>query len=260
MIPIRSTIRTASFPIVTWFLVGINAAVFVYEIRLGKVPQRTFILNYGLIPASLSFKEPNSLLPVFTAMFLHSGWFHFLGNMWTLLIFGGNVEDRIGRGKYLFIYLLGGLGANLLHAWIFADSFVPTIGASGAIAVVLGAYFRMYPTARVLTLVPVGFFMPWFIHVPAFFYLGFWFLLQLLSGVSSLSLASAGSTGGVAWWAHIGGFVIGILFAQLFIYRQIEVEEEEVESEMPAPQPQPPHLPEDWVDWTDWEEESDWTE
>jgi membrane associated rhomboid family serine protease len=144
-------------------------------------------------------------------MFLHGGFLHILGNMWSLYIFGDNVEDRLGSLRYLFFYLLCGLASGLSHLFINWQSQVPTIGASGAIAGVMGAYLILYPKSRILTLIPI-FFIPYFIEVPAFFFLGLWFVIQFVSATGS-----QGQMGGIAWWAHIGGFVFGIIFLKLFI-------------------------------------------
>jgi membrane associated rhomboid family serine protease len=138
--------------------------------------------------------------------------------MWTLFIFGDNVEDRMGPGRYLFFYLAGGVVANLLQAFVFPQSNLPAVGASGAIAGILGAYFLLYPRARVITLIPI-FFYPWFVEISAIFYLGFWFVSQLYSGIYTLGLADQAEVGGVAWWAHIGGFLFGLVFVKLFARR-----------------------------------------
>jgi hypothetical protein len=137
-------------------------------------------------------------------MFLHGGWFHVIANMWSLYLFGDNVEDRLGPVRFLLFYLLAGLAANLVHFVINHHSTMPVIGASGAIAGVMAAYLRLFPTARIITLFPI-FFIPYFLEVPAYFFMGLWFVMQLLSGAASL----AGAEGGIAWWAHIGGFAVG---------------------------------------------------
>ncbi len=224
MLPLRDTIRSSKFPLVTWVLIGLNTLVFLFEISLSASSLNQLVLTYGLVPAHLNLTHPASLLqdpqPLFsflTHMFLHGGWFHLISNMWILFIFGDNVEDRMGRGRFLIFYLASGLVAGLAQVLIDPASTTPAVGASGAIAGVLGAYFIMFPRARVLTLIPI-FFFPWFVEIPAIFYLGFWFLSQLFSGLSSLNLVNQ-AIGGVAWWAHIGGFIFGILFFRLFIPR-----------------------------------------
>src|SRR6185295_4203448 len=149
-----------------------------------------------------------------TAMFLHGGWLHLIGNMWYLWIFGDNIEDRLGHVTYLLFYLLCGLGAGIVHTFFNAESVLPSVGASGAIAGVLGAYVISYPFARVVTLVPIFIFVQ-IIEIPALIVLGFWFVMQLFTGTAALATTSA-NNGGVAWWAHIGGFVIGIILVSIF--------------------------------------------
>lgn len=214
MIPLKDTIRSRSFPLVNWLIIAINTVVFFIELGLTPQGLQQFIMAFGVVPASLDPARPLSLVPLFTHMFLHGGWFHFLSNMWVLFIFGDNVEDRLGSSRYLFFYLLGGLVAGAIQAVSAPGSQTPAIGASGAIAAVMGAYFLFYPRARVTTLIPI-FIFPWFVDIPAIIYLGFWFVSQLFSGVSALAAAGT-SAGGVAWWAHIGGFLFGLLMGKLF--------------------------------------------
>jgi membrane associated rhomboid family serine protease len=222
MLPLRDTIRSYSFPVVNLILIGLNALVFLFEISLSPAGLDRLISAFGLVPArlpltspALLLQDPESLVSLFTHMFLHGGWVHFLSNMWILYIFGDNVEDRMGSGRYLVFYLVSGLSAGLLQALIDPSSRIPSIGASGAIAGVLGAYFVLFPGARVVTLIPI-FLFPWFVEIPALFFLGFWFVSQLFSGITSLG---ATNMGGVAWWAHIGGFVFGALVYRLFTPR-----------------------------------------
>lgn len=226
MLPIRDTIRSYTFPFITWLIIGLNTVVFFFELNLSPNELNQVIQIFALTPANLHLNEPWLLignpLPVLTLithMFLHGGWFHFLSNMWILYIFGDNVEDRMGSGRYLVFYLVGGIAAGVLQTLIFPLSEVPSLGASGAIAAVLGAYFLLYPRARVTTLIPLV-FIPWFVEIPAVVYLGFWFVSQLYSGIVSLGLSTAASMGGVAWFAHIGGFIFGLVFARLFIPRR----------------------------------------
>jgi membrane associated rhomboid family serine protease len=211
MLPIRDTIRSYHFPVVNLVLIGINAVVFLFEISLPAASLDRLILNFGLTPARLhpllTLAQPSVLVTMFTHMFLHGGWMHFLSNMWVLYIFGDNIEDRMGSGRYLAFYLAGGLASGLMQALVDPSSTVPAIGASGAIAAVLGAYFVLFPGARVVTLIPI-FILPWFVEIPALFYLGFWFVSQIYSGISAVA--------GVAWWAHIGGFLFGALLHRLF--------------------------------------------
>ena len=219
MIPIKDNIRSWSFPLVNWLLIAANAVVFFYEIRLSPAGLEQFFSHFALIPAQLQLTNPLTYPPLFTHMFLHGGWLHILSNMWILYIFGDNVEDRLGSRRYLLFYLLGGLAAGLLQAQINPNSPVPLVGASGAIAAVLGAYFLYYPAAKVITFVPI-FFFGWFIEVSAYIYLGFWFLTQLYPGLTSINAASGANAGGIAWWAHIGGFLFGLLLARPFAARK----------------------------------------
>jgi membrane associated rhomboid family serine protease len=220
MLPIRDTIRSRSFPLVNWGLIIGNGLIFLFEASLPAPAFERFIQAYGLIPARFDPMQPLGWLRVFTSMFLHGGWFHLISNMWTLYIFGDNVEDRMGSGRYLVFYLLAGAGAGVTHAFTAitfdAGPDVPTVGASGAIAGVLGAYFLLFPKSRVITLVP-WFFLFTFVEIPAVIYLFLWFGLQLFSAL--VSLGAVGSFSGIAWWAHIGGFVLGMLLVGLFARR-----------------------------------------
>ncbi len=213
MFPLRDTIRSRSFPAVTYLLIAINALVFLFEASMGTLGFERFITTFGIVPARLSLTQPTSLLALVTSMFLHGSWFHLISNMWMLFIFGDNVEDRMGSGRYLTFYLIGGVAAGLTHVVTSPLSEVPTVGASGAIAAVLGAYFVLFPASRVTTLIPL-FILPWFVDIPAFLFIGVWFLSQLSSGL--LSLGAYGNFGGIAWWAHIGGFAVGLLLVRLF--------------------------------------------
>ena len=216
MIPIRDTIRSDTYPIVNIVIIAVNVAVFFVELSLGQGLNK-FIYVYGLVPAryaipeiSVYFTAGQQVIAFLTFMFLHGGFLHLLGNMWSLYIFGDNVEDRLGHLRYLIFYLLCGLASGVSHLALNWHSDVPTIGASGAIAGVMGAYFILYPRAKVLTLVPIFFFLH-FVELPTFLFLGIWFLFQFLSAAGSSAQA-----GGIAWWAHIGGFMFGIMFLKLF--------------------------------------------
>ncbi len=217
MIPIRDTTQSGNYPIVNTLLIGLNVLLFFVEMTQGE-RLNEFILTYGLVPARYSvpatdpyFSIGHQGLALLTFMFIHGGFWHLLGNMWSLYIFGDNVEDRLGPLRYLLFYLLCGWASGLSHLFINWPSHVPTLGASGAIAGVMGAYFVLYPKSRILTLIPI-FFIPYFIEIPAFFFLGIWFLIQFFSAAGSHA-----QTGGIAWWAHIGGFVFGILFLKIFL-------------------------------------------
>jgi membrane associated rhomboid family serine protease len=194
----------------------VNLLVFGYEVSLGR-NQDYFIYSFGVIPARLTATGLNleQLIRLTTAMFLHGGWFHVLSNMLYLYIFGDNVEDRMGHFKYLIFYLLTGYIATIAHVLSYPLSKAPLIGASGAIAGVLGAYLILYPRAKVLTLVFIFIFIQ-VVPIPAVVFLGIWFILQLLSGTSSLSNQAAQ---GVAFWAHVGGFVAGMLLVKFFARR-----------------------------------------
>jgi len=219
MIPIKDSPRARRFPLVNVGLIVANALVFWLELTMAPARLDGFIHRFGIVPSRLwavdfsSFWEVGAAtVPVLTSMFIHGGWVHFLGNMLFLWIFGDNVEDRLGHIGYAVFYLLGGAAAAAAHVVLGGPTTVPTIGASGAIAGVMGAYLILYPRARVVTLLPV-FFYAYFIEIPAWFYLGVWLLLQLFSGALSLGAASAG---GVAWWAHLGGFVAGVVLILIF--------------------------------------------
>lgn len=216
MIPLRDTIQSKNYPIVRNALIGVSVLVYLWELSQGPNLQKAFYL-YGVVPirysnaqVALHFSFSQQILPFFTSMFLHGGFFHLLGNMWFLYIFGDNVEDRMGPFRFLVFYLLSGLAAALIHLVSNWHSELPTIGASGAIAGVMGAYFLLYPRARILTMVPI-FFFPFFFEIPAFFFLGYWALIQFLYGTVSHGLA-----GGVAWWAHVGGFIFGLVSVRFF--------------------------------------------
>ncbi|UCG80400.1 MAG: rhomboid family intramembrane serine protease [Desulfobacterales bacterium] len=216
MIPIRDTIRSETYPIVNSCIIAVNVLVFFVELSQGERLDG-FIKIYGLVPARYSvpqiadyFTTGQQVLSFLTFMFLHGGFLHLLGNMWSLYIFGDNVEDRLGHFRYLMFYLLCGLASGISHLAINWHSMIPTIGASGAIAGVMGAYFILYPRAKVLTLVPIFFFFQ-FIELPAFLFLGIWFLFQFMSAAGASAQAA-----GIAWWAHIGGFVFGVIFLKLF--------------------------------------------
>jgi membrane associated rhomboid family serine protease len=216
MLPIRDTIPTKHFPVVNYLIIGANLFVYLIQIQLGPEIDR-FVYVYGLVPARYSLPQISAyftfgqqLFSLLSFMFLHGGFWHLLGNMWTLYIFGDNIEDRLGHLRYLLFYLLCGLASGLSHLLLNFASNVPTIGASGAIAGVMGAYFILYPSSRILTLIPI-LFIPWFIELPAFFFLGIWFFLQFISAT-----LSGGGVSGIAWWAHIGGFIFGIVFLKIF--------------------------------------------
>jgi membrane associated rhomboid family serine protease len=221
MIPIRDTVRARHFPVVNTSLIILNVLAFLFESSLGSQTLERLIFAYGLVPAQFwAVGGVAAWLPLLTSAFLHGGWLHLLSNMLALYIFGDNVEDRMGHGRYLIFYLLGAVLAGLTHAWIYPSSTVPTIGASGAVAAILGAYLLLFPTARVITIIPLFLFFP-VVEIPVIFYLGFWFISQLFNGAFALSDEVAQQSG-VAWWAHVGGFIAGALLVWLFASRRPE--------------------------------------
>jgi membrane associated rhomboid family serine protease len=218
VIPLKDINTSSTRPVVNTLLVAINVIAFFYELSLGRDIEQ-FLRQFGVVPVDIMGDQTVSLFdrvrPLVTSMFLHGGWLHLIGNMLFLWVFGDNVEDRFGHFRYLLFYLAGGFAASLAHILFNADSTVPTIGASGAVAAVLGAYSFLFPGARVLALVPLGFFLQT-MEIPAKLFLGLWFVLQFLSGATSLAVSRAAQAGGVAWWAHIGGFLFGFLLALAF--------------------------------------------
>ncbi len=213
MIPLRDVVPTRTTPYVTVTLIALNVLVFLYELSLGDAVQE-FSQYFGLVPAAFSWAA------VFTSMFVHGGILHVAGNMLYLWIFGDNVEDRVGHGRFVVFYLLCGVAAALTQAWMNPYSRVPMVGASGAIAGVMGAYFVLYPRSRIVTLVPIIFFFQ-VIEIPAIFFLGVWFLMQFVTGLGSVVATTAGEPGGgIAFWAHVAGFVAGV--TGIFAFRRPE--------------------------------------
>ncbi|MDI6600787.1 MAG: rhomboid family intramembrane serine protease [Thermoanaerobacteraceae bacterium] len=222
MLPLRDEIRSRRWPFVTVLLILINTVVFLYSILSPEVQFNEFVYRYGMIPAYYSKLLRgggpivlNDFYPFITSMFLHGGLFHLISNMWVLWLFGDNVEDRMGHFKFLLFYILSGIIAGIIHFVFNPLSPYPTVGASGAIAGVMGAYFILYPRARILTAVPSIFIIPIIVHIPAVVYLLFWFFSQLYSGTIQ-TLAGGGAVSGVAWWAHVGGFLFGAVFHGYF--------------------------------------------
>jgi membrane associated rhomboid family serine protease len=202
MFPVSDVIPSRTVPVVTVGIIAVNVLVFFYQLSLPPVALEQFVARYAVVPAW--FWWPS----IFTSQFLHSGWMHILWNMLYLWIFGDNVEDRLGHSRFLIFYLGAGAVAAVLQILFNPLSGVPMLGASGAIAAVMGAYFVLYPQSRVLTAIFLVFFFD-LVEVPALFFLGIWFLLQLVNGIGSLGVANA-AAGGTAFWAHIGGFVVGV--------------------------------------------------
>ena len=202
------------WPFVTVLLIVANVLVFLYEVSLSDVELDRFIREWGVIPSDIS--NGRDLHTLLSSMFLHGGWLHIGGNMLFLWIFGDNVEDYVGHLRFLLFYLLCGLAASVAHLAFNLNSTIPTLGASGAIAGVLGAYLLLFPGARILTLVPV--FFVWLMELPAYVILIYWFALQLLQGTATLAESAPG--GGVAWWAHVGGFVAGLILVKIVASRR----------------------------------------
>ena len=213
MIPLRDVIPSRTTPYVTIALIVVNVLVFAYEFMMDEFSLNQFILYFGLVPAAFSW------VAVLTSMFVHGGLLHAGSNMLYLWIFGDNVEDRMGHGRFLVFYLLCGTAAALAQTAVRPDSTIPMVGASGAVAGVMGAYFVLYPHSRIVTLVPLFVFIQ-IMEVPAILFLGLWFLLQFVSGVGSIASVTGESTGGIAFWAHIAGFVAGV--SGVLVFRRPE--------------------------------------
>jgi membrane associated rhomboid family serine protease len=211
MFPIRDTQPSYSRPIVTILIIVLNVVVFLHEFTLDDYSRNYFIANYGLIPARFHASA------VITSMFLHGGWLHIIGNMWFLWIFGDNIEDVLGHAKYLVFYLLCGIAAGMTQTVFNAGSRVPMVGASGAIAGVMGAYLVKFPHSRIVTVVFIFFFVP--IEVPAVLMLLYWFIIQIFNGIGNFGYSHL-SQGGTAWFAHVGGFIAGILLVNLLGTRE----------------------------------------
>lgn len=220
MFPIRDDQPRYSTPFVNWFLIVLNILIYLFQSMLDPRSGEVFAREFGVVPSNLAaflagspnHPLPTVVVPFFTSMFLHASWLHVLGNMWFLYIFGDNIEDYLGHFKYLVFYILSGLFAMSTQVAIYPHSNLPTVGASGAIAGVLGAYFILYPRARVLT-----WFFVFIFYLPAWIMLGYWFVFQFFAGAATLSMAHGGrDVGGVAVWAHVGGFVAGVIMIKLF--------------------------------------------
>jgi membrane associated rhomboid family serine protease len=212
MIPLRSSERVRSTAVVTLCLIALNTAIFLYELSLSSRGLKILFLRYGVVP------DQYQLIDLFTSMFLHGGWLHLIGNMWFLWVFGRIVEGSMNRSGYLALYLLSGVAAAYIHIWTNYYSRVPTVGASGAISGVMGAYLILYPRSRIVTLVPIFVFITT-MQIPAAFLLLYWLAIQFFSGVGSLA-SERGMQEGVAWFAHVGGFIAGMLLIRLFPTRR----------------------------------------
>jgi membrane associated rhomboid family serine protease len=219
MFPLRDSQPSGSIPFITYLIIAINVLVFLFEVSLGDHGLAIFLQNFVLVPeVFIQQFGPYEVFTLFSCMFLHGGWMHLISNMWALFIFGDNIEDKLGHFGYLFFYLACGVCAGLTQVSMSLGSVVPMVGASGAIAGVLGGYIISYPTARVLTAIPI-FFIIRLIEVPAAVYLGFWFVSQAFTGFASIA-KETGEEGGVAWWAHVGGFVAGVILVKIMSFRR----------------------------------------
>ena len=226
MFPISDTIPRLRFPYVTWALIIINGIIFLFEISIPKDTLQMVLYLFGLVPARYSYPQwayihglPfDHYLSFLTNMFLHGGWVHIIGNMWFLYLFGSGVEDRLGHGRFLIFYLLSGIAASVIYYLFAIHTEVPVMGASGAIAGIMGAYLVMFPKAKILTLILIVFY-PLFVEISAFFYIGYWFFLQLFSG--TLALSYQATEGGVAWWGHVGGFIAGVVLLPFFRTKKV---------------------------------------
>src|SRR3989338_373962 len=217
MFPIRDTRNSGKFPIVNLILIGFNIYVFILELFSPNI--EVFIAQYSLIPQNVNFFNIQTLKPFVTSMFLHAGFLHILSNMWFLWIFGDNVEAAIGHIKYLIFFIFCGVAASFIQYLFIANSTLPMIGASGAIAGVLGAYLKLFPKNKVDTIIPI-FGLPFFIALPAYFMLIYWFVTQAFNGVASIIVATA-SVGGVAYLAHAGGFLTGFLVSRSLVWQRL---------------------------------------
>jgi len=216
MLPLYDTVRSRKFPLINLTLILANVLAFLYEAQMDPATLKGFIFMWGLIPSHLLSDPSSAWTNIFTSMFLHGGWFHIINNMWVLFIFGDNVEERMGSVRYLIFYLLGGTVAGLLQTYVLPSSEYPMIGASGAVAGVLGAYLILFPRSRIASLVPILFIFT-LIEIPAFIFLLFWFVSQLYSGLFAIQ---GGGTSGIAWWAHIGGFIFGVIMVSFFTIKR----------------------------------------
>lgn len=219
MFPLRDSQPSGTIPFVTYLIIAINVLLFLFEVSLGDQDLSAFLKNFGLVPEDfLQQFGPYQVFTLFSCMFLHGGWMHLISNMWALFIFGDNIEDKLGHFGYFIFYLLCGVCAGLTQVFMSQGSAVPTIGASGAIAGVLGGYIISYPTARVLTAIPI-FIVIRLVEIPASVYLGFWFISQFFTGFASIA-REPGEEGGVAWWAHVGGFIAGLILVKIMSFRR----------------------------------------
>jgi membrane associated rhomboid family serine protease len=222
MFPINDDAPRSTTPFVNYFLILLNTLIFLFEVSLAPRARDAFVFQFGFTPVNVNrwlagyLPASAAIVPLFSSMFLHASWLHLIFNMWALAIFGDNIEDRLGHFRYLLFYIVCGLAADVTHYLFNLNSRIPSVGASGAIAGVMGAYFILYPTARVLTWV----FFIFFIRLPAWLVLGYWFVLQFLAGAATAIASSHETTGGVAVWAHVGGFIAGLILIKILPARR----------------------------------------
>lgn len=225
MLPLKDNTPSKHFPIVNWIIIITNLAVFIFQLSLNDTQLSAFFYKYGMVPGTINSEISNAtdgfrlglLTPFLTNMFIHGGFLHFISNMWMLYIFGDNVEDKMGSFRYLFFYLITGILASLTHFILYINSPVPTIGASGAISGVMAAYMFLFPRNKILTFIPIFIIIPLLVPIPAFIFIGIWFLGQLFSGTMHLFHGTATE---IAFWAHIGGFISGLIFYKFFLRKQ----------------------------------------
>ncbi len=212
MFPLRDTNKSETFPAINWMLIVANAGLFLMQRQFSGEQAEILFSTFGVVPANFLAGHPLAAISLLSSQFLHGGWLHLLSNLWTLHIFGDNVEDRMGHARYLVFYLLTGMGGGMVQVLTGPTSTMPIIGASGAIAGVLGAYIMLFPRARVLTFVPI-FFLPWLVEIPAVIYLGVWFFSQFSNGMTGFGMLDGG---GIAYWTHVGGFAAGFVLVRRF--------------------------------------------
>lgn len=215
MFPIRDTLPATRPSVSNWLLILINGWVFWYQLGLTEAELEAWVYELGVVPALYTQDTPTTYWPWLTTMFVHGGWFHILANLWSLWIFGDNVEAAMGRVRYVLFFLLAGLGGTLAHVYFNPDSTVPVVGASGAISGVMAAYFFLFPAARIVMLLPI-FFIPFFFQIPAWLYILVWIFIETMTGLTQVSNGGL-EGGGVAVWAHVGGFAAGAVLYRLFL-------------------------------------------
>ncbi len=218
MLPLRDNVPRRRKPIITGIIIAINIIIYLWQATMDSYQLRVFFYDFGLIPGYFIEDIMASSYTILTSIFLHGGLGHLVGNMWILALFGDNVEDRMGRFSFLWFYIISGIVANFIHLIFNISSTTPTIGASGAVAGIMAAYVFLFPLARVVSVIPI-FFFPYIVSIPALFFISIWFLTQVYYGTIGLAV---GNAGGVAWWAHIGGFIFGAIFYRFFLRKKLK--------------------------------------